>query len=147
MDAFRIDLNERSLSRRVTWGVRWGTVLASAFALFALVQYGLHGSAIERSTGFSLGDVVSIYFAGGVVGGAFVGLVLPLARRKVGSAFVGFLAILPVAILIRVTAAHTLAMSRMDLLVAFGGSAMIGIPLGVSIFEEEVQPERDNASA
>ena len=143
MDAFRIDLNERSVGRRVTWGVRWGTVLASAFALFALIQYGLLGSAMERSAGFSLGDVLSIYIAGGVVGGAVVGLALPLARRKLGSAFVGFLAILPVAFFIRVAAAHTLAMSRMDLLVAFGGSAMIGIPLGVSIFEEEVQPDRE----
>src|SRR5678815_4523536 len=87
MGTFQIDLNERSLSRRVAWGIRWGVVLASAFVLFALIQYALWGAAMERSAGFSLVQVVFLYLAGGVVGGAVVGLALPLAHRKIGSAF------------------------------------------------------------
>ena len=82
MDTFQIDFNEPSVTRRVAWGVRWGAALASVFALVALIQYGLQGDALQRSSRLSLGDIVSIYVVGGVVGGAIVGIILPLARRR-----------------------------------------------------------------
>ena len=141
MDPFQIDVNEPSVARRAVWGARWGAALALVFALYAIVLYAVSAASGRQLSPPSLGEVVSIYFAGGVAGGSMVGLVLPLARRKVGSALVGFLAILPVAVLIRVTGYHALAWSGTDSVVVFIGSALIGVPLGVSVHEEIVQPK------
>lgn len=81
--------------RDVRWGIAHGFGFAVLYSIFAVILYLLRRGAFDRH-GTSLGAVLSLYFAAGVVGGALVGALRPLTRSRLGSMVVGVVAMTPV---------------------------------------------------
>ena len=96
---FEIDRDETRVERRMGWGVSWGSAIASVFSAFAALQFAIHAAAMLAKYDLGLVAIIATYFAGGIAGGAVVGLLLPLAQRRIGAAVVGVLAILPIALM------------------------------------------------
>jgi hypothetical protein len=57
--------------------------------MYAIVLYALRGQAPFEAIGTSLGQVIASYFAGGILGGAMVGVLWPLARHREGAIVIG----------------------------------------------------------
>lgn len=77
-------------------GIRFGLAFAACYCAYVSLLYLVAGSAPFDSYGVTLPTVILVYIVGGVLGGAVVGLLLPLARYKVGATLVGILAAIPV---------------------------------------------------
>jgi hypothetical protein len=87
--------------REIRAGVVTGCAIAVLFSLIATIGYAANGfAATERRSGLSILEIVAAYFAGGITGGAVVGALIPLTRRKWGAPLVGFLGVLPFALAI-----------------------------------------------
>lgn len=81
--------------RAMLVGVGAGLALAAWFAFLAITQrtwvLDVRGHAINVQT------AAALYVLGGFAAGTIVGLLFPLFRSRIGSAFVGFLAAIPMA--------------------------------------------------
>lgn len=87
----------RHVLERALRGIKWGLMFASVLSLFVTAVYLFGGSAPFSAKGVTWAQVVLLYFAGGIVGGALVGLLLPLASTTtLGAGFVGWLASIPI---------------------------------------------------
>lgn len=81
----------------IQWGLSWGAALASLFALYVIVLFLLRGSEPFDGLGVSLSAVLSVYFFGGLAGGAVVGLLRPMATSCFASMAIGILVAAPIA--------------------------------------------------
>ena len=70
--------------------------MAAYYSVFALVIYSLQGAAAYDAYGLTLGKILLLYWAGGLVGGFMVGLLMPITRSRIGAALVGAVAAFPV---------------------------------------------------
>ena len=78
-----------STRRHVTLGIRVGVLLATIFSAWVLYGHSVAGSrAIERS-GATVAGLLFAYYSAGVIGGALVGALSPLARRPGGTILIG----------------------------------------------------------
>ena len=91
--------------------------------------------------------IIATYFAGGIAGGAVVGLLLPLAQRRIGAAVVGVLAILPIALMTQFATLGLAPWHRNNAAVVVVGSLLLGIPLGLTTFDDVTHKDRDRDRA
>ena len=91
----------RDLSQDLGWGIFWGLALAVGVTIVLVVLYALSGAQLFEDHDTTFGGVVAVYFGGGLVGGAVVGLLRPLTRWRWGAAAVGVVAALPVGLCCR----------------------------------------------
>lgn len=79
-------------------GIILGIALATVYSAFALFIFMLQGSKPFTESGISLPATILAYLAGGVVGGAVFGALLPLTVWRIGATVVGMLAGIPVCL-------------------------------------------------
>lgn len=87
-------------TKNLLWGIRYGVIFAAFYCATALAIFAVGGSGAFARYNISLGRTLACYLLGGIIGGAVLGLLRPLTRSWVGSAFVGVLATLPVALIL-----------------------------------------------
>lgn len=75
-----------SRAEDLRWGVGWGIAFSAFFSLYVLGISVLVGSAEFRHYGLSLGKIIGIYWAAGVLGGLWVGALRKFAARSPGRA-------------------------------------------------------------
>lgn len=75
----------------VAAGVMFAIMCSLWVGLFVLLQ----GAGPFERAGVSPGACVAVYFLVGPLGGALIGVMLPLARSMIGYMFVGFVGVLP----------------------------------------------------
>ena len=132
---------------RLRWGVRNGIGISLIYVAFAALQFLLNAH-VRATYGDTLVAITGVYLIGGCLGGAMVGLLLPFIRSRSACGIVGFLVVLPMAILI-----HSVWLTNSDwspsrIVTVVFGSLMIGVPLGVSVGEQYVSEVNDsNADA
>ena len=66
-----------------------GVALAALYSLYAIALYAFRGQAPFEAVGATLAQVIASYFAGGILGGAAVGLLWPLSRHREGAIVIG----------------------------------------------------------
>jgi hypothetical protein len=76
----------------VRTGLAYGLGLATVLSCIVLVLVAVRGPQALRSYGIGLPLMLLGYYVSGVLGGAVVGLLLPLARWPLGAALVGVIA-------------------------------------------------------
>lgn len=81
--------------KNVRWGLMWGTYLAFALSLYAAAAYALVGPDAAAKEQIGLEGVVSVYVAGGMLGGVIIGVCRPLLRWRLGATMGGALAAIP----------------------------------------------------
>ena len=108
-DAFLPDDWMTRLSRRLSsllvrlpsreFDILFCTAAGVAFAILCSLWVGLilllHGTGLFDRAGLSPGLCIGVYFLVGPLGGALIGMTLPLARSMMGYMFVGFVGVLP----------------------------------------------------
>jgi len=77
------------LNERIAWGVRWGLAFGFVYALYPVVAFLFGGDARFEEHGLSAIGLSALYLVTGVIGGAIVGILRPLARDRAGAALVG----------------------------------------------------------
>ena len=80
---------------RVIFCTAAGAVFAVLCSLWVGLILLLQGTGPFDRLGLSPLVCVGVYFLVGPLGGALVGLLLPLARSMIGSMFIGFVGVLP----------------------------------------------------
>lgn len=80
----------------VSTGLRWGMLFGGLYSAVGMIIRLVRGSGPFERLGMSFGMVVITYLLGGFLGGLVLGMLLPIARTKLGAAFVGFFTALPV---------------------------------------------------
>lgn len=82
--------------RNVRTGLGYGLAYVAVYCGFVLMLALVKGEAFFVAAGTTLPGVLLAYLTGGIAAGCVVGLLLPLARTKLGAAFIGFVAAIPV---------------------------------------------------
>src|SRR5947209_6926826 len=77
---------------RIKHGVAIGLVFACLYSGYVGILYLLRGSEPFSRLGTTVLVVIASYFAGGISGGAVVGILQPLGRSLLGAIFVGIVA-------------------------------------------------------
>jgi len=80
-----------NLSTGLWWGIRY----ALAYSVIGIAVAVARGG-VPASYGLTLLQLIGLYVAGGIVGGALTGLLLPLVRGQLSAALVGFVVALPI---------------------------------------------------
>ena len=75
----------------VRLGLSVGAIMATLYALYALAIFLLSGGDAFLKYDTSFPVVVATYYAAGIVGGGFIGSLLPLARNLPGRVLLGVL--------------------------------------------------------
>lgn len=122
--------------RDVFWGIGWGLAFAVFFSLVAVAMTVLSGGETIERQGVSLAASIGVYFLGGITGGTFLGLLRPLTKRRIGSAVVGFLVMIPANFVLWLVIAgpvHTWGKAEWIALVL--GALMLGVPGGYFYWE------------
>lgn len=96
-------------------GIGWGLFFAVGFSILALVVQLFAAPESGWSGPPSLGTAIGVYFLGGVLVGAVVGLLRPFSKRLIGAAVVGLVGGLGFAALVVVFREGTLALTRTDI--------------------------------
>lgn len=130
-------VSSEPIPSRLRWGVRNGAGIALIYVLFATLQFVFNAN-VRSAHGDALVAIATVYLIGGCLGGAIVGLLLPFIRSRAACGMVGFLVILPMAILL-----HYIWLTNSDwspdrIAAVLLGSLFIGVPLGVSVGEHHV---------
>jgi len=81
------------------WGIRWGVKFTLVYSAFALLVLLFGGSATFRQSGATFLLTIGLYVFGGLIAGAIVGLLRPLARWATGATIVGIIAAVPVCVM------------------------------------------------
>jgi hypothetical protein len=80
----------------VWWGTSGGLIGAALYSIIVLVVYAIQGPDALARDHVTLGSVLALYWAGGIIVGAIVGVLRPLTKVRLGAIAVGFIAALPV---------------------------------------------------
>ena len=75
--------------RNIGWGVLYGLLFATLYSAAAVLIYLFRGSEPFEANEVTLGSTVAVYFLGGILGGAIIGLLLPWTRWRIGSVIAG----------------------------------------------------------
>jgi peptidoglycan/LPS O-acetylase OafA/YrhL len=78
-------------------GIILGGVTAILFCLWISFIYAVEGSRPFTEKGITYLGTIATYLGMGIISGAIVGLLLPIARNTIGSYAVGFVGALPIA--------------------------------------------------
>ena len=116
---------------RVRWGARWGFKFALGLVAWAIGVFIVVGAAPFESVGASVLAVTMMYLAGGVLGGAVVGLALPWVRSRVGAYVVGVLAGIPFGSMAVGAVTSFRPWSGVEVFALCGGLLTLCGPLGV----------------
>ena len=92
----------RRIRSDIAWGVFAGLLMATFYSVVAIAIHAAKGSGAFDEAGITLGKALAAYWIGGAVGGAVLGLAIPLARNKLGAAIVGILVAIPAFVAIGV---------------------------------------------
>jgi hypothetical protein len=130
----RIDIKPATVGRRGMWGATWGALIGVTCSIVAFVQLSLNGLR-RLSNPLALHDLVLICLVACTVAGAVVGLLLPLARSRIGSMVIGMLAILPIGAIVQYSTLHGAPWSFADIFVVIVGAMAIGVPAGAVYHE------------
>lgn len=87
----------RELLRDVTWGARLGLWFGLFYSLVSTVIVVIRGGALS-SRAVSLQGLIGLYLSMGLVAGALVGLMRPVARNRLGACVVGTVVTIPVIV-------------------------------------------------
>jgi magnesium-transporting ATPase (P-type) len=85
----------RGVRNNVLKGVGLGLVVATGFTVWITFLRLTAGTAPFERLDTTYAATVELYYAGGLVGGTMVGLLLPLRRSPWGSALLGMLGVFP----------------------------------------------------
>ena len=116
---------------RIRWGVRWGLVYALIYSIIALVVGLFSGGSVFAWRQTSLGGLLAAYALSGVVVGTVVGILLPLARWKVGAAIIGMIGTIPYMSLVRGSIPGLGPWSLVDTVTVAVLTIFFGIPAGL----------------
>lgn len=126
--------------------IGYGVGIATLYALWVAGASLIGGSDTLQETNISLGQIVMIYYGGGILVGMFVGLAWPLTRWRVGAALVGYIGAIPfffaIGTLVRKTD-ESMSISALWALVLL--SSIVGAGAGVSVWSER-NPKGGNRS-
>lgn len=111
-----------------------GIIVAALLSLVAVMVYGIRGPDVFERLGVSLPAVVTLYFLAGIIGGAVVGLLLPLTTWRLGASLVGAVAASPLYVGAGLLLGHSDLVGGLVLAVLVGGGVGYGLwePPGVS---------------
>jgi hypothetical protein len=84
-----------ALGENTLWGVRRGLALACVYSAYVIVVASMQRSIWLDGYGATVYELLLIYFAGGVIGGAVIGVLRPLNSNAAGGALIGALASVP----------------------------------------------------
>lgn len=116
--------------RRIRLGFEYGVSFAIVLVLFA---GGVWLSSESPPLGpVSFGQLAIYYLVGGALGGGVGGALYPLAEKRVGSALLGALVLLPFGFMVTFTIAGFQDVLRVTISSALG-SLLLGAPCGVAI--------------
>jgi len=76
-------------ARRIRAGVLVGLIMASFYSAWALLMHFLAPGSNSNHTTIGIGAVIAAYFGAGIVGGAVIGSLSPLARSWTGMVVLG----------------------------------------------------------
>lgn len=82
------------VTKNLMWGGSLGLLFGVAYASLIVIMYGIGGSMEDRRT-VDMFALTAFYVGSGVACGIIVGLLKPLGRWKAGTAFIGFIAAMP----------------------------------------------------
>lgn len=85
----------RSIRRDIAWGVRRGFAYAIVYCVVLLAILLARGRDSLEQRGFSPVTALLIYLTVGPLAGGLVGLLKPLAQRRIGAALLGAIVALP----------------------------------------------------
>jgi hypothetical protein len=86
------------LRRNLRWGIGNGLFMGCFFTAVVLVIRVVPGNRPFERTGVTIASTIAVYLIGGMLAGAIIGLLRPLARYALGAMLVSIPAALPVAI-------------------------------------------------
>jgi hypothetical protein len=90
---------------RLSTGLRWGFVYAAACSAVALTSVLIRGPAVLKPYHVGVLGMIALYFGSGLVGGSVFGLLMPLGQTLGGAALLGWLVMVPVAVLMSIVVA------------------------------------------
>ena len=93
----------REVRDRVLIGTAVGLFQALGFSVHAVALVLLRGAAAFGESGATLGQTVLAYALGGAASGMLIGLLLPLARWRIGATLLGASALVPFYVAMTVT--------------------------------------------
>lgn len=108
-------------------GVLAGVAAATFTILIVAAIVGVRGGAVFERFGTTLLGASALYLGAGVVGGAVVGLLLPITVWRAGSAVVGVLAAVPLYLGIAIVLPETDMWSGLIAAVVIGGLVGYGL--------------------
>lgn len=88
--------NSIAVWRDIKWGLGHGLGFAVLYSLLVAILYAIRGARAFDRYATSIGSVIALYFAAGVIAGALVGIMRPLTASRGGSILVGTVAAIPV---------------------------------------------------
>lgn len=86
------------LNRRTVLGASIGLGVGAALAVVASIALVTRGDSVFAKQHVTYAGVIALYLGGGVIAGAIVGALSPLARHDAGVPVIGVAAALPVAL-------------------------------------------------
>lgn len=92
-----------SIVRNIAWGAKGGLALAAAYSAVVTCLFIIGGPSRFERLGITLGTAVACYFVSGILGGAIVGLLRPLTKRKPGAIAACIAGAVPLAVALAVT--------------------------------------------
>lgn len=76
-------------------GAGYGLAVGAAFLAFVLGNAVLTGGQAMTASGLTPWSAAAVFLGGGLVGGTLVGLLLPLARWRIGAGVLGAIGLFP----------------------------------------------------
>jgi hypothetical protein len=80
------------MEKNIRTGLAFGFVMATLYAMYALLVFGLRGPDPFASKGTTVGSVILMYYTAGITGGTVVGVLLPVTQTLVGVVTAGMIA-------------------------------------------------------
>jgi hypothetical protein len=127
---------EKSLLERARLGALVGLAYAAVYSLVAVAIFQFRDSATLASLHASLTQVIVAYVIGAVVGGALVGVLLPITRWAVGAFVLGTAGTLPFFLLVFLLIASDAPWFPDQVVMALIAAMLLGGLLGLLIRSE-----------
>lgn len=123
-----------ALGSRILLGILVALFFATACSAYALISFMIRGNAAFRANGTTLGAAIAVYYGGFTLSGVLFGLLLPLARWRVGAALVGFVAMIPLYGLAMVALSGIPNWGPTETISTVLGALFVGAPVGLYLW-------------
>jgi hypothetical protein len=80
-----------SMKDDTLWGIRWGLSIASRYSAYVIVLAVAQRSIQVEAYGANIFELLLVYFVGGSLGGAIIGVLRPYNSTGIGGALIGAL--------------------------------------------------------